>query len=179
MRFSWMLNALERLEISQDISVRKLSAIEINKLVSQTRSRNIFARHSWENNFYIQRLESLSEQTIIEIFLSGDPNSIASKAEQISRILESCILLSSVFTIKRHQLQIKLGLFSKKKLDFDFIIGPKMQYLKSRSRIKTKAPGITIDQRFINRFFGSGFNALFNFLNEDHEIASRVKRSIN
>ena len=163
MRLTWMLCAKKRIDISDDISIRFFGDSEALKLVETTKKRNIYARHSWENNFYIQRLKQLSNHSIIEIFLPGDPNTIAEKAENIADLLEKILVLSSTFNLRRNELQRKIGISLCTKTEIDFIIGQKMQYIKSRARPTIDPKGIDIDDKFINRFSRCGFPVLFNF----------------
>lgn len=49
---------------------------EVEKLSTEITNRNVFARHSRENNFYLQRVLELSDTTVIEVFVPGLPEDI-------------------------------------------------------------------------------------------------------
>jgi hypothetical protein len=51
-----------------------LSAQETASLTESARRRNLFARHSWENNFYVQRIGKLSNTTVLEVLRLGNPD---------------------------------------------------------------------------------------------------------
>ena len=73
LRVTWMLSAETVLKFPDSSSVRFFGEGEADSLAKKTRKRNVFARHSWENNFYLQRIGELSGHTVIEVFRPGDP----------------------------------------------------------------------------------------------------------
>src|SRR5262245_39534516 len=65
-RTTWMLSATRPLDLPNfGASIRLMSMQEAEELAGLIRRRNVFARHSWENNFYVQRTLDLREITII------------------------------------------------------------------------------------------------------------------
>jgi len=53
--------------------IRLMSMQEAEELADLIRRRNVFARHSREDNFYVQLAHELGGSTIIEIVLPGQP----------------------------------------------------------------------------------------------------------
>ncbi len=62
-------------------SIRYFASYEADNLSEMIRKRNIFARHSWENNFYVQRIVQLSNRTVIEVYRDGDPREIREEVQ--------------------------------------------------------------------------------------------------
>src|SRR5829696_3986092 len=94
MRTTWMLSAQGALEIGDLGRVRFFSKEEARVLAENVQRRNVFARHSWENDFYLRRIDELAEHTIIEIFRPGDPQDMAEEAEEVAGWLEKIAVLS-------------------------------------------------------------------------------------
>jgi len=66
-----MIAANKSLSFRDNSAVRYFNEVEARTLSEMVRKRNIFARHSYENNFYIKKINELSNRTIIEVFRSG------------------------------------------------------------------------------------------------------------
>ncbi|MGA2489911.1 MAG: hypothetical protein ABSF99_06935 [Anaerolineales bacterium] len=178
-RTSWMLSAEINLKASEFCEIRRFSAQEADKLAAQVNKRNVFARHSRENNFYVQRARELGDRSVIEIILPGDPKDITNEAEQIASILEKIAVLSSTIALNKDDLQRRLGISSTLRTDFDFVFSPNFYYLRSKSRKAPVCKGIIIDNRFCNRFFHCGFNVLVDYARSNTSIATRVFQSID
>jgi hypothetical protein len=155
-----MLSAHVTLKFADFSTIRFFSADEANKLAERVRKRNVFARHSWENNFYIQRVKSLGDHSVIEVFRDGDPNVIGDKAEQIANSLERITILSSTIAVDKEQLQRKLGISTRPGTVTDFMISSGFRFLRSRARTAHTIQGLTIDERYRNRFLRCGFARL-------------------
>ena len=78
-RTTGMLSARAILKFADLSRIRFFSVREADELAAQVRKRNVFARHSWENNFYLQRVKALADHTVIEVFRQGDPKDIGEK----------------------------------------------------------------------------------------------------
>jgi hypothetical protein len=141
-RTTWMLSAQAALTFTDFSTLRFLSAGEAAELAQQVRKRNVFARHSWENSFYIQRVKSLADHTVIEVFLPGDPQEMGEKADEMASLLEKVAVVSSTFALNKRELQRKLGIIAKRRTEIDFMISPRFRYLRSRAQASPTAPGI-------------------------------------
>src|SRR5260370_7194565 len=73
-RTTSQLKAEVPLKFPDSSQIRFFSRIEADKLAATVRQRNVFARHSWENNFYLKQVAQLADRTIIEVYRAGDPN---------------------------------------------------------------------------------------------------------
>ena len=151
---------------------------EVEKLSTEITKRNVFARHSRENNFYLRRVLELSDTTVIEVFVPGLPDDIYDEAIQRSDLIERLALLSTVFYIKRESLHHRVGIRSRPRAEMDFTIGPSYRYLKSRSKDEPAVKGIIIDQRFCRRFERLGFSTLAQFSLGDAELSESLSKSI-
>lgn len=178
-RTSWMLSARATLKFADFSMIRFFNVDEANELAERVRRRNVFARHSWENNFYIQRVKSLGNHTVIEVFRQGDPKAIGEKAEQIASSLEKITVLSSTVAVDKEHLQRKLGISTKPGTVTNFMISPGFRFLRSRARSAQTVQGVTIDERFRNRFSRCGFAALADYVLSRREMANRVSRSLD
>ncbi len=178
-RTTWMLSAQTTLKFADFSIIRFFSVNEADKLTELVRKRNIFARHSWENNFYLKQAQGLANHTIIEVFRPGDPKDISEEAEEVATILEQLTVLSSTLVLTRDELQRKLGISSKPRTERDFIIGPAFRFLRSRARPTPTVKGICIDERFSKRFSRCGFDELAGYCLSNSKFAPRVLSALN
>jgi hypothetical protein len=158
--------------------IRFLDSREAAQLQEATRKRNVFARHSWENNFYLQRIQKFADHTVIEVVLPGDPDSIAEEAQVIADVVESITVLSTVLFASRTTLQNHLGITRHRKDLVDFTIGPKFQYLRSSSKRERRSQGVTIDDRFSRRFRRLNLDVLVKHATQIGEIGGRLRQSL-
>lgn len=178
-RTTWSLVAKERIDIpSLALSIRKISAIESADLAMRARKRNVFARHSWENNFYVERLSSLSESTAIEVFTEGPLNHAMKSAADLVDVVEKVVLLSAVLGLSRGEMQRLLAISPHRRFGFDFGISQNFEYLRSSSRREVLLKGILIDERYVRRFHRCGFTTLIEVCISNHSIASRLLTSL-
>jgi len=94
-------------------SVRNISTDEVEKLAADIVRRNVFARHSWENNFYLERVQELSKRTVIEVLLPGVPNDVREEAAKKADQIEQLVIVSSALVLTREKLQRRLGLVNQ------------------------------------------------------------------
>ncbi len=177
---SWMLDAEKTLTIP-DIRarVRHFSEREAFDLEEKARKRNVFARHSWENNFYLQRIRDLASKTVIEVSRPGDPDDMIDEAQRAASLIERLSVLSTTLGIRRPVLQRWLAVNVHRRSTFDITIGPGFHYMRSKSRPGPDVKGIRIDNRFCWRFERCGFRELASFLLTGNEIAKRLVAAIN
>ena len=178
MRTTPIFSAIKALHISDESSIRFFGEIEANKLAEEIRKRNVFARHSWENNFYVQRIRSLTNRTIIDIVLQGDPDEIAFEAQKRSDLIEKIVALSSVVALDKIKLLKKLGVGIRPDAQIDFIFNKEMRFLKSRSKSRYSPKGLEIDEKFIKRFTRLGVSKLYRYCLKQNDIVRRLTRSI-
>jgi hypothetical protein len=173
-----MISAEEQLRFSDDSSIRFLNQVEASGLSETIRKRNVFARHSHENSFYIQRINELSNHTVIEVFRPGDPQAIREEVERIASLLERIVLLSSVLIVRKSEFLRNLGISSKPRNELDLIIGSQIQYISSKSRSVYTPSGIRISEKFQKRFLRCGFDKLYDFSLDKNKLSKRVASSI-
>jgi hypothetical protein len=176
-RTTWILYARTSLLFGDGSRIRFFNAKEADELAEQIRKRNVFARHSWENNFYIQRAKELADRTVIEVFRPGDPRTMADQAEKAALSIEKLTILSSILAMDRVQLQRKLGISELAGIEINFVSDHQFKFLRSRSKPKFMPSGIDIDNRFSNRFFKCGFDTLQEYILTKSEIVKRVTTS--
>lgn len=179
LRVTWMLSAETVLKFPDSSSVRFFGEGEADSLAKKTRKRNVFARHSWENNFYLQRIGELSGHTVIEVFRPGDPQDMGDEAESVGDLIEKLAVLSSTLALHKQKLQRKLGISPRPQTEIDFIIGPEFRYLRSRSRSVPTAQGIQVGERFCRRFSRCGFFNLYQYCLSPGDLQKRVKSSLD
>lgn len=178
-RTTRMLSARAELKFANLSRIRFFSPREADELAEQVRKRNVFARHSWENNFYLQRVKALADHTVIEVFRQGDPRDIGEKTEQVATSLERITVLSSSIALDRGQLQRKLGISAGPRSEISFMISPGFRFLRSRTRPVPATQGVLIDERFCKRFSRCGFNTLADYMQSTTDLAKRVSRSLD
>jgi hypothetical protein len=171
-----MIVADESLDFGDDSSIRFFNIAEASKLSEAVRKRSVFARHSHENDFYLNRINELTDHTVIELFRSGDPKEIRAEAEEAANQIEKITLLSSVLVIKKEKFLKKLSLPSRG--EQDLIISNQIRYISSNSK-NIRLDGIHITPNFKNRFIKCGFPELYMFINRESDLSKRVYASIN
>jgi len=176
-RTTWMLSAEKALEFADPSRIRFFPENEASALAEMVRKRNVFARHSWENSFYLRRIHELSNHTIIEVFRPGDPQDMGEEAEKTADLLERLAVLSSTLALPKEKLQRKLGISSRPRTEVDFIVGPGFRHLRSRSRTAVAAEGVCVDERFCRRFARCGFDKLYEYSLCDNDLTMRVLSS--
>jgi hypothetical protein len=178
-RTTWMLSAETILRFADFSTIRYFSSDDADKLADQVRKRNVFARHSWENNFYLQRVKQLADQTIIEVFRPGDPKTMSDEAETVGSYLEKIAILSTTIALKKESLLRRLGINVKLRTETDFIFSSNFHFLRSRARPEPVVQGITIDETFRRRFSRCGFDPLTSYIQSNTDIAHRVRLSLD
>jgi hypothetical protein len=173
-----MLSAQAPLEFPDSSRIRFIGADEANHLAEEVRKRNVFARHSWENNFYVERARGLADQTVIEVSYPGDPKSMRDKAEETALQVERIAVLSSALAIKKQDLLRKMGISHMRRTEVDFIFSADFRFISSTSIITPKIQGLLIDDTFSKRFSQCGFYGLGSYLHSNSDLSSRVSLSI-
>lgn len=154
------LHANERLEVpGQYVRILFLAAYDAGLLADFARKRNVFARTSWENKFYIQRIRDLGERTVIEVGRPGDPDDMISQAKKVSSRFERLAVLSSILAIQRPAMHRALGV-SSESASIDVTVGRNFYYLRSSQTRVATVRGLEIDGRFVRRFNRCGFPKL-------------------
>lgn len=139
------------------VTIRLLSTMEARELQERARKRNVFARHSGERGFYVQRLGELAEQTVIEVVRPGQPDDVLEEARAMAFAVEAAAITSTAFYLTRRELQRNLPASTAPEAGtFNIAIGPDYHFLRSRSRPEEKGGGIKIDDRFVRRFMRLG-----------------------
>lgn len=157
--------------------LRFFSEIEATKLAEIVRRRNVFARHSFENHYYLKQVAQLGNRTIIEVYRPGDPNSTYQQAAEVAELIEKLAILSTVLVLKKEALLRRLGISSNTRPEVDLIAASNMKFIRSRSRPKSKTEGILINKQFQKRFTKSGFIDLFQYCQTQGDLAKRVQTS--
>jgi hypothetical protein len=174
-----MLSAKTDLPLPGTGAIYSLSTGEAEDLAEQVRKRNVFARHSWENSFYFQRVKALGDHTVIEIRLHGDPQDIRDRVGQLAATVEQIAVLSSALALGKAKLQRKLGISAKPKTETDFIISPEFRYLSSREKAAPTAEEIAVDGQFCRRFERCGFGTLVRCAMSESAVAIRIRLSLD
>jgi hypothetical protein len=176
-RTTSQLKAEVPLKFPDSGQLRFFSEIEASKLAETVRRRNVFARHSYENNFYLKQIAQLGNRTIVELYKFGTPDDIYQQAAEIAELIESLAILSSVLVLKKDAFLRKLGVDTNVESEVDLIVASDMKFIRSRSRRKSKAAGILVNRQFQNRFAKSGFIELFQYCQTQSDLAGRVRAS--
>ena len=177
MRTTWVLSAQTELKLSESITIRFFDQDEAKLLAESVRKRNVFARHSRENDFYLKRLEELSDRTIIEVSLPGDAQHVVEMVEGavgLVDLVEKVALLSTTLATSKGELQRNLGISAKRRSELDFAYDPQLKILRSRATRTPAVRGIQVDSRFCSRLMGCGFHRLIERQPPKNTLAKRV-----
>lgn len=143
-----------------------------------TRRRNVFARHSWENNFYLQRIRQFANRSVIEVLRPGDPDSVADEADLVVKVVERVAVLCSVLYSSRASVQNRLAIAEHRKEVVDFIIGPGFKFLRSSTKKERGITGVTVDERFVRRFQRLGLEVLVEQATQPNELSVRLRQGL-
>jgi hypothetical protein len=177
-RNTWIFSSQTSLEFLDSSKLRFFSSNEAETLAEKVRKRNVFARHSWENNFYYQRAKDLANQTVIEVCHPGDPQAMREKAEEIASHVERIAVLSSTLVLKKKDFLRKLGINTKPRAELNFAYSPDFQFISSTSKKIPKTEGLLIDKTFSKRFDQCGFYDLTAYVQSKSDLANRVYLSL-
>jgi hypothetical protein len=160
-------------------SIRQISVEESRGLADQARRRNVFARHSWENSFYINRIGELANATVIELSLPGLLDEVLPIARARAENIEKVAVLSSALGIQRARLQRLLAVSRHRRHGFDLGISPGFEYLRSSARAEPIPRGIAVDDVFIRRFARCGFANLVQATGLATALGKRLEQGVN
>jgi hypothetical protein len=177
-RNTWMLSAHTLLEFLDSSKLRFFTADEADTLAEKIRKRNVFARHSRENNFYYQRAKGLANQTVIEVCCPGDPLAIRDKADAIAIQVERVAVLSSTLVLKKKDFLRKLGINTKPRAELNFAYSPDFQLISSTSKKTPNVEGLIVDKTFARRFAQCGLYTLTEYVQTSSDLANRVSLSL-
>lgn len=175
---SWLFKSINTLDLPNETRIKYLTKKGAEELKSTVRSRNVFARHSWENNYYLKQVKKLGNQTVIEVMLPGTPNDVLEIASQMALNAERVVLLSTVFSLKRKNLLGLLGISHLRENEIEFVVDSNFQYLRSRTHKSKNISKINIDDQLINRFNKNGFPKLYKYCISNNQIAKRLTQSM-
>jgi len=178
MRTSWILAAKTAFTYPFKIRVKHFSVADAEALITRIRKRNVFARHSWENNFYLEKIRALANKTIIEVYRPGQPDDFADEARKAAALFENLAILSCTVLSKR-QLLRDLGIASRPAEEVEFVAGSGDYFLRAKTKLAVKPKGLPVTDRFDRRFRRYGFVDLFDFCISKHGLAERVTASIH
>lgn len=148
-------------------------------MIEQARKRNVFARHSWENNFYVQRIGQLREATIVEVFLSGEIDTIVPAARILAESAERVAFISATLGMHRRRLHQLLAISGHRRFGFDLAISSGFRFLRSSARREPAPRGIPIDETFVRRFVRCGFPELIRVVGSNDDIGKRLSHATN
>jgi hypothetical protein len=158
--------------------VRRILASESSALAEQTRKRNAFARHSWENSFYLKRVGQLQDSTVIEVFRSGSLDQVLPAARSLAELVEKVAVISSALGLKRQRTHQLAALSPHRRYGFDLAISPGFKYLHSSQRQEARPRGIPVDDTFVRRFNRCGFPALVAAASSSGDIGRRLEQGV-
>lgn len=140
--------------------VRFIDKFEASQLEEHILRRNVFSRHSYERDFYVQRIREFMNRSVIEVELPGDPKTVADHARTVAGAVEAACIASTTLYLSRHSFHTLLGVTAHRKDVLDFTIGMSFRHLKASSRREAKVRGITVDKTFVDRFDRAGLGQL-------------------
>ena len=178
-RTTWLFSADARLELlSLHAWIRRIPATESAALAEETRRRNVFARHSWENSFYLKRATQLADTTVIEVYRTGVLDEILPAARRIADLIEKVALLSSALSLRRDRTHNLVALSRHRRYGFDLAISPGFRYLRSSQREEAEPRGLPIDSTFVRRFKRCGFEQVVAGALSEGDIGRRLDQSV-
>lgn len=152
---------------------------ESQELAFLVGKRNLFERLATSPRFYVERVNSLANKTIIEVFRPQEPDDMIGDAERVASWVEKIAVLSSTLVIHRVKLHKLLAIYPSQHSGFNVTIGRNYYTLRSKTHPDVEPTGIIIDERFCRRFERSGFQELALMSIMGDEIPTRIKSAID
>lgn len=175
MRTTHLLRSTVPLHLPDNTQIRFFTQEESHEMRELTRKRNVFARHSQENNFYLERIQALANNTIIEVMRPGDPDDMMAEAESTAGWAEKVAFLSSSLTVQRKHLFKLIGTGAYRATAFDLTIGRGFRYIRSKSPRQRQGEGVPIDNTFVTRFNRCGFQPLYSMCIANGGMSDRMR----
>jgi hypothetical protein len=177
---TWLLSSDGSLELpSVSAWIRRITATESDALAAETRRRNVFARHSREDSFYVNRVAQLANATVIEVYRAGSIDDVISVARRVAGLAEKVALLSSVLSLRRDRTHNATAISRHRRYGFDLAISPGFRHLRSLERAEADPRGIRIDATFVRRFKRCGFENLVVAALAESDLGKRVEQCVN
>ena len=171
MRSTWMFSAQSKVTMSDFSCIRLFPKSEAEELMRRIRKP--------VNYFYLRRLRELSDKTIIEIFITGNPTQIRDEAENRASLLERVALISSTIGLKKHDLHRRLGIGNDIRSRIGLAIGSDLKHMSTRRSPEKQSKGIVIDNSFKRRFTNNNFQAIYDHCLIGNQISKRIVRSLS
>ncbi len=172
-----LLHAAASLPLPHETQIRLMSAEEAETLSEIVRKQNVFARH--RSNFYLERIESLANRTVIETQRPGEPDAIIATAQFAAEWAEKVAFASATLSVRRSLLHRSLGVDVLRQSECAITIGPQCYSLRAKSRRVRRKQGVEIDARFATRFNRCGFSDLYSMCLASGAIADRLRLALD
>ncbi len=177
LRETSLIKAEAVLSLPDGSRVRAISEREATQMAAEIRKRNLFSRHSWENDFYYNRALSFGGKTVIEVFRTGQPNDIAAEVASVAEWGETVALLSVTLATERKTFLRRVGGGPVERTEIDLILGPDLRHLRSKSRVAPKRTGFPLTRQAVTRFERLGFSKLYTLLTTQSPFSARLRRA--
>ncbi len=178
LRTTSLLRAEKELHIAT-ARIRTINSGEAQAIALDIHRRNVFARHSWENNFYVKRAKELEGRTVIEFEIKGDPRESMSRAQARADQLERLALISTVFSLNRRKFLKYVGPAIRKIPEYDLMLGPNFRYIRSHLKQPPTIKPLVVNDTFVRSFKRSGLAlASERLLTGNSEILKKVDRAL-
>lgn len=141
------------------LTLRRYSAEEALELREALRTRDVFARHANDGDFYTRRALAFSDKPVLLAKLTydyPDPSSIRREAD----IAEALLIIASAFNLKRPQLHSHIVGRANRSSTIDLHIDVRTGKLSSLSRDATVQRPLTISPRCARRYSKLGFDGV-------------------
>lgn len=168
------LDARVPLLLSNSSTIRLFDSNEAAKLIDTMRRRNVIARLSGPNNFYLVRAAELSNRTVIEVFGAASPDHMLAVGDQTARLIEKLTLLSTTLVTTRSDFLRRLGISDTVIDEVDLAVTGQFKSMRSRSKRAPSVDGILVDKAFCSRFRKCGFLELFTYCQTQSNLSERV-----
>ncbi len=178
-RITWMISSEAALRFPDSSNVRFFGVNEAESLAREVRRQNASARLWSESNFYLRRINELSDHSVIEVFRPGSLQSTGDEGARVSDLIEKLVILSSTLVLSKAELQKKLGISPRPQTEIDFVLGPAFRGLSSRSRTVPNVQGVKVDEQFCRRFSKCGFFDLYKYSLSEGKLQQKVRTSMD
>lgn len=171
------VSAETTVKISTGCKIRNYSESEAKQTAQVVRNRNVSARVSGPRDFYYQRAENLSDETVVEI-INSDQILSDERLSRVAKLAEAVLVASIVLQGDRSSFLRSVVGVREEFFDLNITKDARETSVSSTSQVEKEPSGLAVDSTAARRFRKNGFPDLYAIANGDSKLSTRLERSL-
>ena len=170
-------HASANLMVGRGVLVRHLPAAEVKSIRDQLQRRNVFVRHGG-GDFYTHVLGQMSDRTVVDISVTGEPEGVAAYASSLASLVEDLVLVAASLGMARSAIAKRVQPRDLATRRLELAIGPQFRQLRARSARPRGKAEVVLDASFGKRFAKHGFPNLYQLCASQTNMGDRVRHAV-